>query len=124
MRLCFKRRQLAKQIKEDFDLAKQVALLDSVASKSPTAASVVQIDAPCSSKTATKIESLQKEDMDDREIALLLQAEFDLEYDEELKRLENARNKSNKILFINNKLFIINFRLKGFCISGKVSNLS
>lgn len=52
-------------------------------------------DVACSSKTVTCIENLQKEEMDDRQIAELLQAEFDLEYDEELKRLENARNKSN-----------------------------
>lgn len=55
----------------------------------------IQCDVPCSSKTATYIDNLQKEEMDDRQIAELLQAEFDLEYDEELKRLENARNKSN-----------------------------
>lgn len=55
----------------------------------------IQCDVPCSSKTATFIENLNKDELDDdRQIAELLQAEFDLEYDEEIKRLENARNKS------------------------------
>lgn len=34
--------------------------------------------------------------LDDAVIAQLLQAEFDLEFDEEIKRLENNRNKSMK----------------------------
>jgi hypothetical protein len=59
-------------------------------------------DVPCSSKTADLLDSIMlpndnqsvASDMDDKKIAELLQAEYDLEYDEELKRLENSRNKS------------------------------
>lgn len=35
---------------------------------------------------------------DDEVIAQLLQAEFDIEFDEELKRLEQSRNKSELLL--------------------------
>jgi hypothetical protein len=57
----------------------------------------------CSSKTADYLDTMfnandnhesSKDALDDKKIAELLQAEFDLEYDEELKRIENNRNKS------------------------------
>lgn len=38
--------------------------------------------------------------MDDLVIAQLLQAEYDLEFDEEIKRLEQSRNKSNIVKFL------------------------
>lgn len=38
-------------------------------------------------------------DNDDLAIAQLLQAEFDMEYDEQLKRLEQSRNKSKIVKF-------------------------
>jgi hypothetical protein len=58
----------------------------------------------CSSKTADLLDSLTLQDEtvltptleDDARIAELLQAEFDLEYDEEIKRLEASRNKSKE----------------------------
>ena len=58
----------------------------------------------CSSKTADLLDSLTLQDEtilsptieDDKRIAELLQAEFDLEYDEEIKRLEASRNKSKE----------------------------
>lgn len=37
---------------------------------------------------------------DDKRIAELLQAEFDLEYDEEIRRIEASRNKSKQQLRI------------------------
>lgn len=63
---------------------------------------VSKIEAACSSKTADFIDSLMLEDEtcdDDRRIAELLQAEFDLEHDEEIKRLEKNRNKSKYLNF-------------------------
>lgn len=38
-------------------------------------------------------------EQDDLAIAQLLQAEYDLEFDEEIKKLEQSRNKSNIVKF-------------------------
>lgn len=97
-------------MREDFNLAKQLAYEtfdESSTKKEPSQAiATTIIDHPCSSSTANYLESIDlpndnhsivggtKNELDDRKIAELLQSEFDLEYDEEVKRLENARNKS------------------------------
>ena len=39
--------------------------------------------------------SSSRSEADDHAIAQLLQAEFDLEFDEELRKIEHSRNKSN-----------------------------
>lgn len=39
-------------------------------------------------------------EIDDRAIAQLMQAEFDREFDEELKKIEHSRNKSNIVKLI------------------------
>jgi hypothetical protein len=105
-----------KQIKEDFNFAKQIAATNTiVSSPSPSApqkvqkqasssSSSIQYDGPCSSKTADLLDSITLPNDnhssivgdDDRMIAELLQAEFDLEHDEEIKRVETSRNKSEK----------------------------
>lgn len=112
-----KKHKIQKQIKEDFNLAKQLAVSDTFEeSKSSQKGerpkvqheqqqTKVQYDGPCSSKTADLIESItipndnqsSLTSEDDRVIAELLQAEFDLEHDEEIKREENFRNKNSKI---------------------------
>lgn len=97
---------MKKQIQEDFNFAKQLSVLDvyeepkkliEKKDPTPTSTGVKKNEAACSSKTADFIDSLMLQDEtldDDRRIAELLQAEFDLEYDEEIKRLENSKNKS------------------------------
>lgn len=54
-------------------------------------------DGACSSKSvinSLSIPNVVESKTDDSVIAQLLQAEFDLEFDEEIKRLEQSRNKS------------------------------
>ncbi len=73
--------------------------MEGSSSSSSSRTSAIDPNMPCSSKTADYIQQLKDLDEhedDDRRIAELLQAEFDLEYDEELKRVENARNKSER----------------------------
>lgn len=102
-----------KQIVEDFNLAKELSV-NEVWKK--LAEPVVETDecGACSSKSviqsntlpnavsmarqhsATTIEACKTPEVqDDDIIAQLLQAEFDLEFDGEIKRLEASRNKSN-----------------------------
>lgn len=61
----------------------------------------------CSSKSLIHSITLPNEpisrstsEMDDAAIAQLLQAEFDLEFDEELKKLEQSRNKSKIVKYL------------------------
>lgn len=65
-------------------------------------------EGPCSTKMSDLLDSLTLQDEtiltptieDDKTIAELLQAEFDLEYDEEIKRLEASRNKSKNFIIL------------------------
>lgn len=94
-----------KQIQEDLNFAKQLAVLDVCEAPKKTIEKKKEVSqatnvSACSSKTADFIDSLMLQDEtistcdDDKRIAELLQAEFDLEYDEEIKKLEKSRNKS------------------------------
>lgn len=110
--MVFNRNKTQKQIIEDFNFAKELSVLESSwkeVAKDP----VIETDedgACCSksiinsatipnvsnSNSAHEITSVA----DDEAIAQLLQAEFDLEFDEELKKLEHQRNKSNIVKFV------------------------
>ncbi|XP_070499172.1 serine/threonine-protein kinase RIO3 [Chironomus tepperi] len=103
------KQKIKKQIKEDFNLAKQLTAFDVIDPPKPKVVEpvkkVVKCESACSSKTADLLDSLTLQDEtiltptldDDKKIAELLQAEFDLEYDEEIKRLEASRNKNSKV---------------------------
>lgn len=93
-----------RQILDDFNLALQIsseeALKTSWKSKKIDATETDETGA-CCSKNLIQTSSIPKQlttSVDDDEvIAQLLQAEFDLEFDEDLKRLEHSRNKNSKI---------------------------
>jgi hypothetical protein len=90
-----------KQITEDFNLAKELEVKE--VWKKPK---VSESDDACSS-SKNIIQSINlsneacmtptPEVLDDAVIAQLLQAEFDLEFDEEIKRLEKTRNKGSNL---------------------------
>jgi len=107
------RKRTEKQIVEDFNLAKELSHSGgtSTAAWSPPTAAAPKQQQPArvhdygatSSKTADVMDSIfipndpvKSDVQDDKAIAQLLQAEFDLEYDEELKRLEQNKNKSEQ----------------------------
>lgn len=92
-----------KQITEDFNLAKELEVKE--VWKKPK---VSESDDACSSSSSKNIiQSINlpneacmtptPEVLDDAVIAQLLQAEFDLEFDEEIKRLEKTRNKGRNL---------------------------
>lgn len=110
-------KQKEKQIQKDFEYAKLLVTYDSSLPEIKQTTSTAQVlktssessssyDGPCCSSNANYLinsidlpndnqsESTMNNEMDDQKIAELLQAEFDLEYDEELKRIEKAKNKS------------------------------
>lgn len=65
--------------------------------------------------------------VDDQAIAQLLQAEFDLEFDEEIKRLEQSRNKSNIAKYLKCtrcSLEMFFFRFEDFNLIGEISFIS
>lgn len=99
------RLKINKQIKEDFNFAKKLSAIrleEEPPKEESKPVNNVKCEAACSSKTADFIDSLMLQGEtksntsyeDDLRIAELLQAEFDREYDEEIKRIENSRNKS------------------------------
>jgi hypothetical protein len=108
------RHKIQKQIKEDFNLAKELSVTDTATLPkkshvvvSSSSSNQIQHDGPCSSKTADFFDSLALPNdnqssinggEDDRMIAELLQAEFDKEFDEEVKRVEASRNKSESAI--------------------------
>lgn len=104
--------RVKKQIQEDFNLAKQLTAFDVIDPPKPKVAEPVKkvekYEGPCSSKMSDLLDSLTLQDEtiltptieDDKTIAELLQAEFDLEYDEEIKRLEASRNKSMNFIIL------------------------
>ena len=104
-----RRDKVKKQLVEDFNLAKELSVTE--VWKVP----VVKNDeyGACCSKNVINSVSLPNEPttittpevLDDAVIAQLMQAEFDLEYDEDLKRRENNFNKS-KIVKMHGKLLI------------------
>ncbi|KAG5674961.1 hypothetical protein PVAND_004905 [Polypedilum vanderplanki] len=119
--------RIQKQIKEDFNFAKQIAVQNAVEEDSSwevidkdqiqqasSSGNASIFDQPCSSKTADFIDSCDipnenKSSLngdDDRLIAELLQAEFDLEHDEEIKRIEEKQNKNSKV-----SVSLVNYRL-------------
>ena len=94
-----------KQIHEDFNFAKQLTSSDV---KEPEKVEVLEIVsesedvAGCSRKIESQVSSSSvinslnipnEVTAADEVIASLMQAEFDLEFDEELKRIERAKNK-------------------------------
>ncbi|KAL7051170.1 hypothetical protein ACKWTF_004364 [Chironomus riparius] len=102
------KQKIKKQIKEDFNLAKQLTVFDVIDPVKPKVEDPVKKVVnygPISSSTADFLDSLTLQDEtvksppieDDKTIAELLQAQFDLEYDEEIKRLEASRNKNSKV---------------------------
>jgi YD repeat-containing protein len=105
-----KHKNYDKQIHEDFNLAKQLEIslnhpISEIMKKD------IELDRNTSpgeghSKNLIMIEDLQSvgskseagdDGQTDEVIARLLQAEFDLEYDEQLKRVEKNRNKDSKV---------------------------
>ena len=64
--------------------------ISSIASNEPSCSSYANILSPTPTDTT---------ESDDLAIARALQAEFDLEYDEELKKIEQSRNKSKIVKF-------------------------
>lgn len=90
----------------------------------------------CSSKSVINSLTIPNEskngsiaDNDDLAIAQLLQAEFDMEYDEQLKRLEQSRNKSKIVIHSSDSSSFFNilsiiFRLKNLRFTFKISTVS
>lgn len=91
-----------KQVTEDFNLALQLSAEEAwkTTTNKIEALETDEVGACCSknlidSVTITTSEAITiPTSNDDAVIAQLLQAEFDIEFDEELKRLEQSRNKS------------------------------
>lgn len=105
--LVFLRDKTHKQIHEDFNLAKELEVKE--VWKPLPKEQVVETDeyGACSSKNVINSITIPNDNIsstasvaDDQVIAQLLQAEFDLEFDEEIKRLEQSRNKSNIAKYI------------------------
>lgn len=95
-----------KQIHEDFNLARELSLKE--AWKPLPADPVIETDeyGACSSKSVMNSvlipnvsNSNSTTELDDAAIAQILQAEYDLEFDGELKKIEQNRNKSNVVKF-------------------------
>lgn len=110
--MVFNRNKTQKQIIEDFNFAKELSVLES-SWKEVTKDPVVETDeyGACCSKSvinSTTIPNVSNSNSaheitsvaDDEAIAQLLQAEFDLEFDDELRKLEHQRNKSNIAKFV------------------------
>lgn len=103
----FPRRFKSRQLEKDYILAKELSEEFSTSTKevwNPLANPIIETDeyGACSSKSVINSATIPNEasssrisEADDRAIAQLLQAEFDLEFDEELKKIEQSRNKSN-----------------------------
>lgn len=97
-------------------------ITESASSSSRSSAHITNM--PCSSKTADFLDSIMipndnestGTEMDDKKIAELLQAEFDMEYDEEVKRVENSRNKS-KLNFIILEFLINLCTINNLCLN-------
>lgn len=99
-----------KQIHEDFNLAKELSLKE--AWKPLPADPVIETDenGACCSKSvinsvtipnvSNSISNSSTTELDDAAIAQILQAEYDLEFDGELKKIEQNRNKSNVAKFL------------------------
>lgn len=97
----FNRIKTKRQIADDLSLALQLSS-EEVWKKPATSWEATETDengACCSKNIIQKPEKSIPKNLttsvdDDEVIAQLLQAEFDLEFDEDLKRLEQSRNKS------------------------------
>lgn len=91
-----------KQLADDFNLALQLSSEEVWKTSTTTKSEATETDenGACCSKNVIDPVKIQSESIaipqstDDEVIAQLLQAEFDIEFDEELKRLEQSRNKS------------------------------
>lgn len=134
--MVFNRNKTQKQIIEDFNFAKELSVLESSwkeVAKDP----VVETDeyGACCSKSVINSNTIPNVSnsnsaheitsvADDEAIAQLLQAEFDLEFDDELRKLEHQRNKSNIAKFFSmnhalNRSFLL-FRLENLGVAGKI----
>lgn len=99
------RNKASKQIKEDFNLAKELSVKKvwTPLPEPPTD----EWGATCSKSVINSmtIPNVRSESMstttelDDLAIAQVLQSEYDLEFDEELRKLEQSRNKSNVVKY-------------------------
>lgn len=109
---------------EDFNLAKELSVKETW--KPLPVAQPIETDiyGACSSKSVINSLTLPNDNnssttsvVDDLAIAQLLQAEYDLEFDGEIKRLEQSRNKSEIVKYFDydsSKLNNSYFRLEDF----------
>lgn len=97
----------------------------------PTTQPVILTDeyGACCSKTLNSItipnvSAKSTSEMDDLAIAQIMQTEYDREFDEELKRLEQSRNKSKIAKFLMIHQLTDRFcRFKDFRLVGEVSDV-